>query len=140
MRTRPAHSKEGSFVFVLMASRYGFSQVMWHSSAAWNGWYLEQEIDAWYCDGPLHTIDNKHACELFAYRVALINSPAPLASSEPPPEAWRRAALEQIQLSLGHGTIVTTGQYLGVRQDLPDAPCEPIHLLVWDMNLPNLSG
>jgi integrase len=35
-----------------------------------------------------------------------------------------RAALEQIQLSLGHASIVTTERYLGVRQDLHDAPCD----------------
>jgi site-specific recombinase XerD len=34
------------------------------------------------------------------------------------------AALEQIQLSLGHASIVTTERYLGVRQDLHDAPCD----------------
>ena len=31
--------------------------------------------------------------------------------------------LEQIQLSLGHASLVTTELYLGVRQDLSDAPC-----------------
>jgi hypothetical protein len=31
-----------------------------------------------------------------------------------------RAAIEQIQLSLGHASIVTTERYLGVRQDLHD--------------------
>jgi site-specific recombinase XerD len=35
-----------------------------------------------------------------------------------------RAALEQIQLSLGHESIITTEAYLGVRQDLNDAPCD----------------
>lgn len=35
-----------------------------------------------------------------------------------------RAALEQIQLSLGHATILTTERYLGVRHDLQDAPCD----------------
>jgi site-specific recombinase XerD len=35
-----------------------------------------------------------------------------------------RAALEQIQLSLGHASILTTERYLGVRQDLHDAPCD----------------
>jgi len=32
-----------------------------------------------------------------------------------------KAALEQIQLSLGHASLVTTERYLGVQQDLSDA-------------------
>ena len=39
-----------------------------------------------------------------------------------------RAALEQIQLSLGHASITTTERYLGVRQDLSDAPCDHLGL------------
>jgi integrase len=39
-----------------------------------------------------------------------------------------RAALEQIQLSLGHASIMTTERYLGVRQDLQDAPCDHLGL------------
>src|SRR5262249_21895626 len=35
-----------------------------------------------------------------------------------------RSPLEQIQLSLGHESIVTTERYLGVRQSLTDAPCD----------------
>lgn len=34
----------------------------------------------------------------------------------------------KIQLSLGHATILTTGRYLGVRQDLQDAPCDHLGL------------
>ena len=41
-----------------------------------------------------------------------------------------RAALEQIQLSLGHASILTTERYLGVRQDLHDAPCDHLGLRI----------
>ena len=40
------------------------------------------------------------------------------------------AALEQIQLSLGHASVTTTERYLGVRQDLTDAPCDHLGLRV----------
>jgi len=38
------------------------------------------------------------------------------------------SALDQIQLSLGHGSIQTTERYLGVEQDLTDAPCDHLGL------------
>lgn len=41
-----------------------------------------------------------------------------------------RSCLEQIQLSLGHASITTTERYLGVRQDLTDAPCDHLGLTV----------
>jgi integrase len=41
-----------------------------------------------------------------------------------------KAALEQIQLSLGHASVTTTERYLGVRQDLTDAPCDHLGLTV----------
>ena len=40
------------------------------------------------------------------------------------------AALEQIQLSLGHASIQTTERYLGIEQDLTDAPCDHLGLKV----------
>ena len=38
------------------------------------------------------------------------------------------AAIEQIRLSLGHASIVTTEKCPGVRQDLQDAPCDHLGL------------
>jgi site-specific recombinase XerD len=38
------------------------------------------------------------------------------------------APVEQIQLSLGHASIVTTELYLGVKQNLRDAPCDRLGL------------
>ncbi len=38
------------------------------------------------------------------------------------------AAIDQIQLSLGHESIQTTEAYLGVEQDLTDAPCDHLGL------------
>jgi integrase len=39
------------------------------------------------------------------------------------------APLEQIQLSLGHASVVTTEIYLGVKQNLHDAPCDRLGLI-----------
>lgn len=41
-----------------------------------------------------------------------------------------KAGLEQIQLSLGHASLMTTERYLGVSQDLTDAPCDHLGLRV----------
>jgi len=39
-----------------------------------------------------------------------------------------QAPIEQIQISLGHASIQTTERYLGVKQDLGDAPCDHLGL------------
>ena len=41
-----------------------------------------------------------------------------------------KAALEQIQLSLGHSSITTTERYLGTKQNLQDAPCDHLGLSI----------
>ena len=41
-----------------------------------------------------------------------------------------RARLEQIQIALGHASIQTTERYLGVEQDLADAPCDHLGIRV----------
>jgi site-specific recombinase XerD len=40
------------------------------------------------------------------------------------------SGLDQIQLSLGHGSIQTTERYLGIEQDLTDAPCDHLGLML----------
>ena len=43
-----------------------------------------------------------------------------------------RAPLEQIQITLGHASIQTTERYLGLRQNLHDAPCDRLGLVGWE--------
>ena len=43
-----------------------------------------------------------------------------------------RAPLEQIQISLGHASIQTTERYLGLKQNLHDAPCDRLGLMGWE--------
>jgi integrase len=38
------------------------------------------------------------------------------------------AKLDQIQLALGHASLVTTERYLGTQQNLTDAPADYLHL------------
>lgn len=40
------------------------------------------------------------------------------------------APIDQIQLSLGHESVKTTEEYLGVEQDLTDAPCDHLGLRI----------
>ena len=42
------------------------------------------------------------------------------------------APLEQIQISLGHASIQTTERYLGLKQNLHDAPCDRLGIRGWE--------
>jgi len=41
-----------------------------------------------------------------------------------------QSPIEQIQLSLGHASLVTTELYLGIKQNLHDAPCDHLGLTI----------
>ncbi len=43
-----------------------------------------------------------------------------------------QAPLEQIQITLGHASIQTTERYLGLAQNLHDAPCDRLGLVGWE--------
>jgi len=51
-----------------------------------------------------------------------------------------QAPLEQIQLSLGHASVVTTEIYLGIKQNLADAPCDHLGLMAGNDREPVDSG
>jgi site-specific recombinase XerD len=65
-----------------------------------------------------------HIVRIYGTRMNMRIAPHDLRRSYAKLAHKGRAALEQIQISLGHESIVTTEQYLGVRQDLVDAPCD----------------
>jgi integrase len=44
-----------------------------------------------------------------------------------------RAKLEQIQISLGHASVQTTERYLGVKQNLADAPCDHLGMKLYSV-------
>lgn len=46
-----------------------------------------------------------------------------------------KSSLEQIQLSLGHRSVAVTESYVGVKQDLQDAPCDRLGLRPGSRNL-----
>jgi site-specific recombinase XerD len=69
-----------------------------------------------------------HLVRCYGVRLGLRLAPHDLRRSYAKLAHKGRAALEQIQISLGHESIVTTERYLGVRQDLVDAPCDHLGL------------
>ena len=68
--------------------------------------------------------------EKFGRRLGLEIAPHDLRRSFAKLAHKGRAPLEQIQISLGHASIQTTERYLGIQQDLTDAPCDHLGLRV----------
>jgi integrase len=94
-------------------------------------------------DGPVFRSVTRHGnvrrCRLSAQAVfTIVTTHAAKLGTPARPHDLRRtfaklahlgqSPLEQIQLSLGHASAVTTELYLGVRQDLHDAPCDHLGL------------
>ena len=65
----------------------------------------------------------------YSERLDLVVSPHDLRRSYARLAHLGEAPLEQIQLSLGHASVVTTEIYLGVKQRLDDAPCDHLGLM-----------
>jgi site-specific recombinase XerD len=66
----------------------------------------------------------------YAYRTGITVSPHDLRRSFAKLAHLGHSPLEQIQLSLGHASVITTEVYLGVRQNLRDAPCDHLGLTI----------
>jgi len=68
------------------------------------------------------------AVQIYGRRLGLIITPHDLRRTYATLAYNGRAPLEQIQFSLGHASTSTTEVYLGVRQDLRNAPCDCLQL------------
>jgi site-specific recombinase XerD len=64
----------------------------------------------------------------YANKLRLAVSPHDLRRSFARLAHLGHAPIEQIQLSLGHASVVTTELYLGIKQTLHDAPCDHLGL------------
>ena len=53
-------------------------------------------------------------------------------STRPAGSGPGQAPLEQIQITLGHASIQTTERYLGLAQNLHNAPCDRLGLVGWE--------
>jgi integrase len=65
----------------------------------------------------------------YAERLSLEVSPHDLRRTFARLAHLGQTPLEQIQLSLGHASVVTTELYLGIKQNLQDAPCDHLGLI-----------
>jgi len=68
--------------------------------------------------------------EQYGHRIGLELAPHDLRRTFAKLAHKGHAAVEQIQISLGHASIATTERYLGVDQNLTDAPCDHLGLRV----------
>lgn len=68
--------------------------------------------------------------ELYGKRIGVAVAPHDLRRTFAKLAHKGHAPIEQIQISLGHASIQTTERYLGVQQNLTDAPCDHLGLRV----------
>lgn len=106
----------------------------WIQSAAINSGCVFRSIHkGGYLDGDRMTGQAIHdVVRVYIARMGLNAAPHDLRRTFAKLARKGGSSLEQIQLSLGHASIKTTERYLGIAQDLTDAPCDRLGL--------NLSG
>lgn len=135
--------REGRWVIVDLIGKHGrvrsVPMPMW-AKAAIDQWTAAAGIDSGYIFRPVNRGDRVWGERISAKIIWMIlkRYTAALGMPQLAPHDLRRtfaklshkgrAALEQIQLSLGHASIQTTERYLGVQQDLIDAPCDRLAL------------
>ena len=65
--------------------------------------------------------------------VGIVAAPHAALGAEGPGDAHAGVVqIKQIQITLGHASIQTTELYLGLRQNLHDAPCDQLGLVGWE--------
>ncbi len=82
-----------------------------------------------YLDGDTMTAQAVHdAVRFYLAKMGIAAAPHDLRRTFAKLARKGGASLEQIQLSLGHASVKTTERYLGMTQDLTDAPCDRLGL------------
>ncbi len=130
--------REGRWVIADLVGKHGRIRTVpvpgW-CKAAMDVWAQAADLHAGYIFRPLnrggrvtgdhvHPQTVYHLGKSYGLRLGIRLAPHDLRRTFAKLAHKGRAALEQVQLSLGHESIVTTERYLGVRQDLVDAPCD----------------
>jgi site-specific recombinase XerD len=134
--------REGRWAIVDLVGKHGRVRTVpmpgW-SKANLDSWAAEAALDAGFAFRPIDKSGRVASRAMSpqsiyavvkkcAHRVDLRVAPHDLRRTFARLARKGHAALEQIQLSLGHASVTTTELYLGTRQDLNDAPCDHLGL------------